>query len=292
MKKLLLSVAVLAVLVGPAPAAMARQAAPAVVAQPLAQASHERLLPLRTVQNARDIGGYRTVDGRTVKWDVIFRTAELSHLNPADIEVLRSKGVRSIHDLRSIGERKAQPTAWTGQGAPTITAFDYTMDNSGFAALLQGDVTADKARDVFAASYPQMLKMQRQQHRALFADLLKGEGAVIYHCSAGKDRTGMATALILSALGVPRETILADYELSNRYYRPDASSVDRSNPQMAAFARLPADVRAIFMGVDARYLQAVFAVIDRDYGSVEAYLDRELGVDAAGVARLKALYTV
>lgn len=288
MKKLLLSVAALALLAGPAPAALARQAAPAAATQ----AAHERLLPLQNVQNARDIGGYRTVDGRTVKWDVIFRTAELSHLSAADIDLLRGKGVRSIHDLRSIDERKAQPTAWTGEGAPTITAFDYTMDNSAFGALLQGGVTVDKAREIFAASYPQMLKMQREQHKALFADLLKGEGAVVYHCSAGKDRTGMATALILSALGVPRETILADYELSNRYYRPDLSRADKDNPQMAAFARLPADVRAVFMGVDARYLQAVFATIDRDYGSVENYLQRELGVDAAGVARLKALYTV
>ncbi len=288
MKKLLLSVAALALLVGPAPAALARQAAPAAAAQ----AAHERLLPLQNVQNARDIGGYRTVDGRTVKWDVIFRTAELSHLSAADIDVLRSKGVRSIHDLRSIDERKAQPTAWAGEGAPTITAFDYTMDNAAFGPLLQGGVTADKAREVFAGSYPQMLQMQRQQHKALFADLLKGEGAVVYHCSAGKDRTGIATALILSALGVPRETIVTDYELSNRYYRPDLSRADKDNPQMAAFARLPADVRAVFMGVDARYLQAVFATIDRDYGSVEGYLQRELGVDAAGVARLKALYTV
>lgn len=288
MKELLLCAAALAFFTAPASAVLARQPAPA------EQSAHQRLLPLKAVQNARDIGGYRTVDGRTVKWDVIFRTAELSHLTDADKAVLSARGVRSIHDLRSVEERRSQPTAWSGQGAPTITAFDYSMDHSAFAGLLSGGVTVDAAKAAFAASYPEMLKMQRQQHRALFADLLKGQGAVLYHCSAGKDRTGMATALILSALGVPRETILADYELSNRYYRPDLSdaSAARVDPQMAAFARLPADVRAVFMGVDARYLEAVFATIDRDYGSVEAYLDRELGVDKAGVARLKALYTV
>ncbi len=286
MKKFLLCAAALALLAGPAPAALDRQAATA------EQAAHQRLLPLKNVQNARDIGGYRTVDGRTVKWDVIFRTAELSHLDAADIAVLKGKGVSAIHDLRTVEERQAQPTAWTGAGAPKITAFDYSMDHSAMAGLLRGGATAESARTVFANSYPEMLKMQRQQHRALFADLLKGDGAVLYHCSAGKDRTGMATALILSALGVPRETILADYELSNRYYRPDPAAMAASAPQAAAFARLPQDIRAVFMGVDARYLQAVFAVIDRDYGSVEAYLDRELGVNAAGVARLKALYTV
>lgn len=271
--------------------------APLVPATAVAEARHERLLPLQGVQNARDIGGYRTVDGRTVKWDVIYRTGELSRLTPDDLAFLRGHGVRSIHDLRTVEERRAQPTAWTGPDAPRITAFDYTMDASGFAALFQGGIpSAERAREVFAGSYPEMLKMQRPQHRALFADLIKGEGPVLYHCTAGKDRTGMATALILSALGVPRETILADYELSNRYYRGQASAAGadaqaQADPQMAMFMRLPEDVRAVFMGVDARYLQAVFDHIDRDYGSVEAYLDRELDVDAADIRRLRTLYT-
>ena len=126
--------------------------------------------------------------------------------------------------------------------------------------------------------------------------LLKGDGGVVYHCSAGKDRTGVATALVLSALGVPRETILADYELSNRYFNGLASAAGaesrKDDPQMAAFAKLPPEVLKVFMGVDARYLQAVFDEIDAKYGSVDAYLDKELGVDAADIARLKALYLV
>lgn len=291
MKRLLLCAGAVVALALSACAGAPSASAPAAAVQ----ARHERLLPLTGVQNARDIGGYRTADGRTVKWDVIYRTGELSQLTPADVEVLRARGVRSIHDLRTVQERSSQPTAWSGEGAPPITAFDYTLDTSGFAALFQGGIpSADAAREVFAAMYPQMLQMQRPQHRALFADLLKGEGAVLYHCTAGKDRTGMATALILSALGVPRETILADYELSNRYYGGHASAAGaeaQADPQMAMFLQLPEDVRAVFMGVDARYLQAVFDHIDRDYGSVEAYLDRELGVDSAGVARLRDLYT-
>lgn len=293
MKRLLLSAAALMLAVAPDQAAAA-QAAPAPVPAQVQSQDHPRLLPLEGVQNARDIGGYRTVDGRTVKWDVIYRTAELSHLTDHDKALLEARGLRAIHDLRTVEERRAQPTVWTDANAPTVTAFDYSMDTSGFAALFQGGMpTADRAREVFAASYPDMLKSQRPQQRALFEDLLRGEGVVLYHCSAGKDRTGMATALILSALGVPRETILTDYELSNQYYRPDASpEAVAANPQAAAFMRLPADIRAVFMGVDKRYLQAVFDVIDRDYGSVEVYLDRELGVDAADIARLKALYLV
>nr|WP_316627424.1 tyrosine-protein phosphatase [uncultured Brevundimonas sp.] len=273
--------------------AVQAQATQASAAAPNAPADHERLLPLQGVQNARDIGGYRTVDGRTVKWDVIYRTGELSALTPDDVAFLRGHGLRAIHDLRTVEERRNHPTAWTGEGAPPITATDYTLDMLSFSDLFKDGVpTAERAREVFTASYPQLLRMQRPQHRALFADLLKGDGPILYHCTAGKDRTGMATALILSALGVPRQTILTDYELSNRYYRAQASATGaEADPGMSAFLQMPPDVRAVFMGVDARYLQAVFDLIDRDYGSVEIYLDRELDVDAADLQRLRTLYT-
>lgn len=114
--------------------------------------------------------------------------------------------------------------------------------------------------------------------RALFSNLLRGEGSVLYHCTAGKDRTGVATALILSALGVPRERTLTDYELSNRYFTGQAFAADAgADPQMAVFMQLPQDVRPVFMGVDADYLLAVFEVIDRDYGPSRPIWTRRSG---------------
>lgn len=289
MKNLILGVAVLA-LAGQATVPAAARAPQASAATP--QAAQERLVALQGAQNFRDVGGYRTTDGRTVKWGAIYRSAELSHLTPQDIAKLQGLGIGAIHDLRTVDERRSQPTAWTGPGAPKIVAQDYSMDLSAMAKLFKGEPTAAQAREVFAASYPEMLAMQRPQQRALFEDLLKGDAPVVYHCTAGKDRTGLATALVLSALGVPRETILADYELSNRYYTGGVSAAGaEADPRNAAFLRLPPEVIRVFMGVDASYLQAVFDRIDRDYGSVDAYLDRELGVDAADVARLKTLYT-
>ena len=178
MKRHLLS-AVLMLAVAPAPAAFA-QAAPAPVSAQVQPQAHPRLLPLEGVQNARDIGGYRTADGRTVKWDVIYRTAELSHLTAHDKALLEARGLRSIHDLRTTEERQAQPTVWTDANAPTITAFAYSLDTSGFAALFQGGMpTADRRRVVFAASYPELLKSRRPQQKALLEGLLRGEGVVL-----------------------------------------------------------------------------------------------------------------
>jgi protein-tyrosine phosphatase len=138
-----------------------------------------------------------------------------------------------------------------------------------------------------AGFYPGMIDSHRTQFREVFAELLENaDGAVLYHCTAGKDRTGVQTALILTALGVPRDVILADFELSNTYYRPKLTEADRANP----LAQLPPDVIAVFMGVDRAYLQAFFKAAEERYGSAEAYL-AELGVGPAERQALRARYT-
>lgn len=249
----------------------------------------ERLVPLEAVQNFRDVGGYRTADGRRVRWGLIYRSAELAGLTPSHAEVVQALGIRDIHDLRSNSERESAPTNWPGEAKPQVHAADYQMDFSGFARAFGGGIDEAKARETFKAFYPQVLESHREQFRDLFRTLLKAEGPVLYHCSAGKDRTGVATALVLTALGVPRETVIADYELSNRYYRMDARKGADASPEFKMFASLPPEVVKVFQGVDGEYLEAVFAEIDRR-GGMAAYLEKELGVGPAEVARLKAAY--
>lgn len=137
-----------------------------------------------------------------------------------------------------------------------------------------------------------VLDSHRDHFRDLFQTLLAAEGAVLYHCSAGKDRTGVATGLVLTALGVPRETVLADYALSNRYYRMDVSQAATRAPtaEMRMFASLPPEVVKVFQGVEPEYLEAVFQEIDRRYGGFDVYLQKELGVGPAEIAKLKATY--
>ncbi|MBU2031218.1 MAG: tyrosine-protein phosphatase [Alphaproteobacteria bacterium] len=116
----------------------------------------------------------------------------------------------------------------------------------------------------------------------------------MFHCTAGKDRTGIAAALVLTILGVPRETIIEDFEMSNRYYHyASAAGVGEGrgpDPAASPFAHLWPEARAVFASVDGRYLQATFADIEAQYGSVEAYLAAELDIDADNVARLRSLY--
>ncbi|RAK52661.1 tyrosine-protein phosphatase [Phenylobacterium deserti] len=252
----------------------------------------ERVLPVEGVQNFRDVGGYRTIDGRRVRWGVIYRSAGLSQIAPGEADELGSLGIRTVHDLRSKGERANEPTRWPGAGQPIIKARDYDMDMSGFAKAFAGGINETKARQTFAAFYPGILDSHREQFRELFQTLLSAEGPVLYHCSAGKDRTGVATGLVLTALGVPRETVLADYALSNRYYRMNLSPAANRAPtaEMRMFASLPPEVVKVFQGVEPEYLEAVFDEIDRRHGGFDVYLQKELGVGPAELAKLKATY--
>jgi protein-tyrosine phosphatase len=240
-----------------------------------------RLIALEGTQNFRDIGGYRTVDGRRVKWGMIFRTADLSKLTKSDVVTVGDLGIQTVYDLRSTGERRSAPDAFTGRSA--TVSLDYDTNAQAIIAALRSQPTPAALRSALATTYPELLTTLQPEYRQLFDGLLAGQGATLYHCTAGKDRTGMATALILSALDVPRETIYADYLMSNRFYHPAANATPMGG--------LSPELSAALMGVDESYLRAAFDAIDAKYGSVKGYLDRALGVDAAKLTRLRALYT-
>ncbi|WP_333587155.1 tyrosine-protein phosphatase [Phenylobacterium sp.] len=243
----------------------------------------ERIVPLEGAMNFRDVGGYETADGRFVRWGKIYRSAALSGLTPDDLAKIAKLDIRYVYDLRSVDERRSEPTRWPQTGA-RLVSHDYEMDISAFMAAFAEGPSAEKAREAMTAFYPAVVDSHKVQFREIFAELLQGgDGAVLYHCSAGKDRTGVQTALILSALGVPRETVIEDFLLSNQHHRLAAD--------MSALAGMPAEVVAVLSGVERPYIEAFFAEVDRRYGGVEGYLAAELGVDADGIARLRALYT-
>jgi protein-tyrosine phosphatase len=240
-----------------------------------------RLIALEGAQNFRDIGGYRTANGRRVKWGMIFRSADLSKLTGSDLKSLNGLGIQTVYDLRSTGERRTAPDAFKG-GSATVS-LEYDNNSQAIQAALRSNPTPELLRSAFRTTYPTLLVTLQPEYHQLFDGLLEGKGATLYHCSAGKDRTGIATALILSALGVPRETIIADFLMSNRYYHPAANA--------SPMGALAPELSAVLQGVDESYLRTTFDVIDAQYGSVEGYFERALGVDKAKIARLRKLYT-
>lgn len=211
-------------------------------------------------------------------------------------------------DLRSSEERQLAPSKIYGVPYHSV---GYSM--AAITSAMQSGATQPAAGQSGAAQaapaiprnggalYTHMPEMLAPQMRLLFDRLLSRQGPVAYNCSAGQDRTGFATALILSALGVPRDTIIADYHLSTQYRRPEyempkfdpAAFPDNAAAQMFARYRkegAAAKPEPLKEADGTAFLSFALDAIDQRYGSVEAYLDKQLGVSAVDLATLRATY--
>ncbi|CAM8672795.1 tyrosine-protein phosphatase [Sphingobium sp.] len=247
----------------------------------------ERLVPLAQGSNFRDLGGYRTKDGKQVKWGLLYRSGGSAMLTADDKARVQALGLRNMVDLRSDEERQFAPSQIDGVPYSTI---GYSM-----AAMIKGDLRNGGA---LYRNFPEQLAPQL---RILFDILKRNEGPVEYNCSAGQDRTGFASAMILSALGVPRDVILADYHLSTSYRQPQYevppinAALYPDNPVAQMFARYqnnPAYAKAQpLKDADGKaFLASAFEEIDARWGSVDNYLKQEIGVTAVDIAALKRAY--
>jgi len=257
---------------------------------PSAMVNHQRVLPLQGGRNFRDLGGYRTADGHTVKWGKLFRSGSMTGLTTADYATLEKMGIRVVCDLRDSRERKAEPVNWPEPGAPRVLTTDYLLDQS--ALMPPGAMatwTPELARATLAASYPHLLAQFNDQYTRMFAQLLAGDAPLAFNCSAGKDRTGIAAALLLTALGVPRQTVIDDYLLTNQTLNT-ASLMNGKATANSPMAKLPPGVLQAFLGADRSYIEAAFAVIDAHRGGANGYLRDELGLGPAQIKTLRTLY--
>lgn len=276
----------------PAPRAAVSAAPAPTVAE---ASSHPRILPLAGQNNFRDLGGYLTADGRMrVKWGEIYRSGALSKLTEEDYREIAALRIRSIVDLRSTDERRREPTAWRA-GAVDAYAKDYvsTGERSLFAILTAPGATPDAVKGAMISFYREMPEQFADQYAELFHRLAGRDEAVLFHCTAGKDRTGLAAALVLSVLGAPREIVLADYALTDQAvnFMAQFSAQPAPSPESDSYAFLrqaPPHMVAPLMRADPAYLEAALAAIDAQYGSVTAYVKTRLGVTDAELAAMRA----
>jgi len=194
-----------------------------------------RRLLLEGAKNFRDLGGYRTSDGHYVRWGQVYRSNHLVNLTARDSEYLNSLGIRLVCDVRSDGERARAPDHWTGN-APEF--FAVPIGSNLFTAPTADDlkrrvvaINAETKDSVRAYDYA-------IEYAGQYAKILKriaaGDLPVVEHCTAGKDRTGVFSAILLTALGVPRDTVIQDYVLSNQYLlAPDTIETTTADLQRA-----------------------------------------------------------
>lgn len=239
-------------------------------------------------RNFRDIGGLPAAGGRKVRIGKLFRSNRLSRLTPGDRAILDGLGLVAIFDLRARAEREQDPTSWSSPSVVTHVfpsghkrrlidmALDYPPTRAGALALMR-DFYREMPRAMGHAFGEMMVRI--------------GEGAApcVIHCSAGKDRTVVAVAILLAALGVSRDEIISDYvrsasipTLEEDMARAVTMEGDRQHP----LRRYPADAISAMMGASADYIEQALDGIDEQFGSLEAYL-RENGVCDRVIANLR-----
>ena len=235
-----------------------------------------RLVALHGASNFRDLGGYPGQGGRPLRWGRLFRSDHLAGLDAADREQLAARGLARTLDFRGHAERAAAPYELPGVAQHVLaiepTVVQQMREVVGAGRRLTGDVVAE----LMCELYRGLVHDQAERFAEFFEHLLHDDSPVVFHCTAGKDRTGFAAALLLLALGVPRELVMADYLLTNEFYRP---------PPLPA-SDTPRDALAVLWSVQPSFLEAALQAIERDHGGVERYLSQRLGLGDAARATL------
>jgi protein-tyrosine phosphatase len=228
----------------------------------------DRLVPFETSVIFRDVGGYATVDGYRVRSGSVFRSDTLHRLTSADLELASEIGIRTVIDLRSRAELERSGRF----GRAHEVAFHHLP--------VEEEIPADPAsRDLAEPPPGEIYVEMATAGRAAIANILRviaeGEHAVVFHCFAGKDRTGVIAALLLATLGVPDETIVTDYQLSERSLEPAVAWAESNDPEWAA--RMAAFPPWLLLS-PAETMRAFLEILRARHGSIDAYL-RDAGVE-------------
>jgi protein-tyrosine phosphatase len=264
--------------------------------------AYDRVIHLDGTSNTRDIGGYQAGDQRIVRWRQIIRSENLSRLTPGDFQKLEEIGVKTVIDLRTEKEHNKSPTVWLGESPPRFLHFPIgDAENDWFRAqsrmMKKPRFTEDQSLEHMIAGYRMIADEGPDSFQKLMDVVLdQSNWPILIHCSAGKDRAGVAAALILEALGVDRNTIMEEYLLSNEISRAEEKAVllaERGNNSrsLKKLRRSPtADAWFPIVGVRPEMLEAFYSSVDERYGSMEAFLT-EMGIDQDARTALVASLT-
>jgi protein-tyrosine phosphatase len=253
-------------------------------------------IPIASVPNLRDLGGWPAQGGGTVRRGQVYRSTALDRLEGADTAAFAALGVRAVYDLRTKGEATARPDRLPP--GTEYVALDVLADWTDSAPTLLQQVETDPAvaeemlggghaKALFERAYRAVVTLPsaRAAYRRLFRDLLEHEHRpLLFHCETGKDRTGWAAAALLLLLGVSDELVMREYMLTNEELLP------AEKPLLERFraAGVGPEVILPLVAVEPDYLEAALDEMRKEFGSVEGYFATALGIDEAGQGTLRA----
>ncbi len=255
-------------------------------------------LGMPTMPNQRDVGGYTTRDGKAVARGIAYRSDTFNAIRAEEVKKLERLAIKNAYDLRTAAEVKAMPD----QLPPgvkyhllDVLADDLRAAPAELEALLQEPKKANavlgkgKSEAMFLKVYSEFITLRsaKQSYGKLFRDLAdKSKVPAVFHCTTGKDRTGWTAAALLTLLGVPKDTVIVDYMRTNDYTLPQFQHA------IGAFVAGGGErsIALAVVGVKPEYLEASFAEMQEQYGSIEKYFSDGLGIDAAGQQALRELF--
>ena len=259
------------------------------------QAPERNPFPVRDEINFRDLGGYQSSDGRTIRRGCFFRSGGLYKMNAQELAFLKSLRIRTLLDLRTKEEAAKKPDPVLPgvtilQHSGVVSAGGEEIDFSPAGMKLLGEAGLTQIENMH--KYYQMMPFHNEAFHILMQEVISGNVPVLFHCATGKDRTGVSAMILLLLLGVPEQTVLQDYLLSN-YYRRDVirrhmeedQAVIRQHPEREALLQLQ-------HGVSPKIGREILETIRKTCGGYEGYFEKEYGLGQAEVEKVRERYLV
>lgn len=247
-------------------------------------------------RNIRDLGGFKTKDGRYVRKGLLIRSSALAFFDEEELKPVRRLGLKSILDFRSEKGAKKNPNPPL-EGAEYFNkcaAFQHFPDDLNspkeLASLIFDEDQAGNITDVLVSSYTASLAFSNEAYRFMFDRLLMGKAPLLIHCSNGKDRTGVAAMLILLALGVSEEDAKADFLRSNESRKSVIDGLMKKYEILSSRSDNARSFLTMIGGVLPESADMMMSEILERYGTYENYMEKEYGFDEEKLKKLKDMY--
>ena len=250
------------------------------------QNEEHRLLPMDGAHNTRELGGYETTDGKSVKWGMLFRSDKLSDISKTDQVYLQNLGIKKIIDFRSKEEKKEDPDI-IPKGINYIEmpiSVDGAM-RSKIEAVLKGE-TDKEVKSFLIDANKEFVSDYTGVYEEFLRNLIDDEGPALFHCTAGKDRAGFAAAITLIALGVSKEDVIQDYMKTNQFTQERIEEIIGQIELMTLY-QTDAEILRPLLGVEREYIETAFQTAEKKYGSLEGFIRDGLNISDEDIQKLR-----
>ena len=253
-----------------------------------------RKLPFTGAHNFRDLGGYKTEDGRTVKWGKIYRSDNLHSLTDEDLKYMKRLNIKSVVDFRSVEERESEPDRLNPDMTQVLLPINFQpkeLNDDSIKNIIKDLTFGDLDSSNLLRDFNIVIVEEfTDEYKNFFRHIIENNAEpLVFHCTAGKDRAGFASAMILTILGVPREKIIEDYLLTNTYVK-DHVDDKMLEIELKTFFRADTDNLRKINLVEERYIQAAFDTIDSKWGGMDRYISEALNLNEEDILKLQDFY--